>query len=368
MLGRIGSVAPGAKRSGVPVALGAEGPAKSAGFADVVEKVKPAVITVRAEVKQANRSGQPRGMHRSDRTPRGTIPEQYDPPGSPDHATSLGSGFFIQKDGYAVTTNHVIEHTSSIEISADDGKVYPARLVGSDPKTDLALIKVDGGGEFPAVRFADKTPRVGEWVLAIGNPFGLGGTVTAGIVSGRARDIGVGDDFLQIDAPINQGNSGGPAFDLNGEVIGVTSAIVSPSGGSVGIGFSIPAEAVKPVVAQLLEKGKVSRGWLGIEVRPVSLQIPQDVGFKNVQGALVTRPQAKSPAAEAGIISGDVITSLDSQPITDTRDLMRRIAAMAPDTSVRLGVYRKGEEKTFAVTLGELPSSGNPTGENRDTR
>jgi serine protease Do len=209
----------------------------------------------------------------------------------------------------------------------------------------------------PFVRLSETSPRIGDWVLAVGNPFGLGGTVTAGIVSARGRDIGAGpyDDFIQIDAPVNKGNSGGPTFDVDGNVIGVNTAIFSPSGGSVGIAFAIPAETVKTVVAQLKDKGQVTRGWIGVQIQPVTADIAESLGLKEVRGALVAEPQAGSPAVKAGIKSGDVIVSVDGAPIKDARTLARRISSVAPGTAVKLGVFSDGKERTVSVTLGELP-------------
>ena len=208
------------------------------------------------------------------------------------------------------------------------------------------------------MKLSDNAPRIGDWVLAVGNPFGLGGTVTAGIVSARGRDIGAGpyDDFIQIDAPVNKGNSGGPSFDVDGNVIGVNTAIFSPSGGSVGIAFDIPADTVKNVVAQLRDKGSVTRGWIGVQIQPVTSEIADSLGLKKAAGALVSEPQANSPAAKAGIESGDVITSVDGRAVRDARDLARRIGTMAPGTSVKLGVMHHGQEKTVTVTLGTLPN------------
>src|SRR5207237_4560494 len=199
---------------------------------------------------------------------------------------------------------------ADVEITTDDGKTYSAKVIGSDPRTDIALIKVEGRNDFPYVKLADRAPRIGDWVLAVGNPFGLGGTVTAGIVSARGRDIGAGpyDDFIQIDASVNSGNSGGPTFDMDGNVVGVNTAIFSPSGGSVGIAFDIPAETVKSVVAQLKDKGMVNRGWIGVQIQPVTADIAESLGMKGTEGALVTEPQADSPAAQAGVLPGDVIT------------------------------------------------------------
>ena len=231
-------------------------------------------------------------------------------------------------------------------------------MIGTDPRTDLALIKVDGSN-FPYVKLAESAPRIGDWVLAVGNPFGLGGTVTAGIVSARGRDIGAGpyDDFLQIDAPVNKGNSGGPTFDTEGSVIGVNTAIFSPSGGSVGIAFAIPAETVKTVVAQLKDKGSVTRGWIGVQIQPVTPEIADSLGLKKTGGALVAEPQKDGPAVKAGIQAGDVITTVNGKPVTDARDLARKIGGMPPGTTVKLGIVRGGAEKTVSLTLGELPNA-----------
>jgi len=353
-----------------------------AGFADIVAKVKPAVISVRVKIAAAETS---MFQQNSDRDDQGAIPFQ---PGSPmekffrqfgdqfgqrgqrgqrgqdgmpqgrQTITGEGSGFFISADGYAVTNNHVVDHAKSVQVTTDDGTVYTAKVIGTDGKTDLALIKVDGKGDFPFVKFADKAPAVGDWVVAVGNPFGLGGTVTAGIVSARGRDIGAGpyDDYVQIDAPINKGNSGGPAFDVDGNVIGVNTAIYSPSGGSVGIGFDIPADTVKTVVAQLKASGHVTRGWIGVQIQPVTAGIASSLGLKKAEGALVDESQSGSPAAKAGIQSGDVIVGVNGTPVKDARDLARTIGAMAPNASVKLDVMRNGEAKTIALTLGELPN------------
>ena len=213
------------------------------------------------------------------------------------------------------------------------------------------------GNDFPFVKFADRDPRIGDWVIAVGNPFGLGGTVTAGVVSARGRDIGSGpyDDFIQIDAPVNKGNSGGPTFDVSGNVIGVNTAIFSPSGGSVGIGFDIPADTVKTVVAQLKDTGHVTRGWMGVQIQAVTADIADSLGLKKAEGALVSEPQVDSPAAKAGIMSGDVITTLDGNAVKDSHMLARKIGSMAPGTSVKLGVLHNGSEKTVTLTLGTLP-------------
>ena len=343
----------------------AESSARPVGFADIVEKVKPAVISVRVKMNAEPQSGHFGGEGPS--VPPGSPFEKFfrrfgSPDGDSDgpHRSrptqGQGSGFFITADGYAVTNNHVVDHSTSVKVTTDDGKTYDAKVIGTDEKTDLALIKVDGGS-FPYVKFADHDPRVGDWVVAVGNPFGLGGTVTAGIVSARGRDIGAGpyDDFIQIDAPINKGNSGGPAFDVNGDVIGVNTAIFSPSGGSVGIGFDIPADTAKSVVAQLKDKGHVTRGWMGVRIQPVTRDIADSLGLKNAEGALVDEPQSGSPAAKAGIEAGDVIASVNGEQVKNAHELARKISAMAPGSSVKLGIVRKGEQKTMTMTLGELP-------------
>jgi len=333
------------------------------GFADIVAKVKPAVISVRVKIDK------PMGPSLSDDDapfPPGSPMERFfrrfgmpnggeGNNGSHHMVTGQGSGFFITADGYAVTNNHVVQDAENVQVTTDDGKTYSAKVIGTDSRTDLALIKVDGK-DFPFVKLSDTAPRIGDWVLAVGNPFGLGGTVTAGIVSARGRDIGAGpyDDFIQIDAPVNKGNSGGPSFDVEGNVIGVNTAIFSPSGGSVGIAFDIPADTVKNVVAQLRDKGSVTRGWIGVQIQPVTSEIAEGMGLKKASGALVSEPQANSPAAKAGIESGDVITSVDGSAVNDARDLARRISTMAPGTAVKLGLLHQGQEKTVTVTLGTL--------------
>src|SRR5262249_53880529 len=272
--------------------------------------------------------------------------------------TGQGSGFFISADGYAVTNNHVVDKAESVEVTTDDGKAHTAKVIGTDSRTDLALIKVEDGGNFAYVHLADQAPRIGDWVLAVGNPFGLGGTVTAGIVSARGRDIGAGpyDDFIQIDAPVNKGNSGGPTFDVDGNVIGVNTAIFSPSGGSVGIAFAIPAETVKAVVGQLKNEGKVTRGWIGVQIQPVTADIADSLGLKTARGALVAEPQTNSPAVKAGIEAGDVITAINGKDGRDRRGGSRVIRSLPPGRTRNLTVMRKGQEKTFNVTLGELPA------------
>jgi serine protease Do len=352
-----------------------------AGFADLVTKVKPAVISVRVKISATAEPAMMQENGQENDNDEQQIPAQ---PGSPldrflqqfgdqfgrqpgrgntapqrhDTLTGEGSGFFISADGYAVTNNHVVDHAKSVQVTTDDGTIYTAKVVGTDPKTDLALIKVDGKNDFAYVKFADHLPQVGDWVVAVGNPFGLGGTVTAGIVSARGRDIGAGpyDDYVQIDAPINKGNSGGPAFDVDGNVIGVNTAIYSPSGGSVGIGFDIPADTAKLVVAQLKDKGHVTRGWLGVQIQPVTAGIADSLGLKKAAGAMVDEPQSGSPAARAGIESGDVITAVNGAAVKDARDLARTIGTMAPDSSVKLDIVRQGQQKTVSLALAQMPA------------
>ena len=362
-----------------PSAHAAEAAPHPAGFADLVAKVKPAVISVRVRIEEgANTSTTDQKDNTSPFQPGSPLDKFFRQFGSPDQPNNLqrrrmitgeGSGFFISSDGYAVTNYHVVDHAKSVQVTTDNGKKLTAKVIGSDQKTDLALIKVDGS-DFPYVRFADHAPRVGDWVVAIGNPFGLGGTVTAGIVSASGRDIGSGpyDDYIQIDAPINKGNSGGPAFDLDGNVVGVNTAIYSPSGGSVGIGFDIPADTAKAVVAQLKDKGYVTRGWIGVQIQSVTSDIADSLGMKKAEGAIVDQPQADSPAAKAGIEAGDVITAVDGAQVKDSRDLARRIAATAPGTSVKLDILHKGGQKTVTLTLGQLPAerqaqAGSPGGD-----
>ena len=345
--------------------------AQPSGFADIVAKVKPAVISVSvkfdksAKIARTDQNSEDNSGPSEPDSRMEKFFQQFGLPGMPHgtprgerNITGAGSGFFISADGYAVTNNHVVDHAKSVEVTADDGTVYNAKVVGTDSKTDLALIKVDGEKSFPFVRFAESAPRVGDWVVAVGNPFGLGGTVTAGIVSARGRDIGSGpyDDYIQIDAPINKGNSGGPAFNMNGEVIGVNTAIFSPSGGSVGIGFDIPADTAKMVVAMLKEHGHVDRAWMGVQIQPVTADIADSLGLKKAEGAIVNQPQPDSPAAKAGVIIGDVITDINGTPVKDARDLARKIGMMAPGTSIKLTTLHKGEVKAIDLTLGKMPN------------
>jgi serine protease Do len=336
------------------------------GFADLVTAVRPAVVSVRVKAEAAahqtadSDDGSPlepfEKFFKEFRGPNGQrmAPDQE---GRRQFVRGQGSGFFISPDGYIVTNNHVVDHAVKVEIIADSGATFDAKVIGTDAKSDLALIKVDGHTDFPFVKLAEAPPKIGEWVVAMGNPFGLGGTVTAGIVSAQGRDIGSSpyDDYIQIDAPVNRGNSGGPTFNLKGEVIGVNTAIYSPTGGSVGIAFDVPASTVASVIPQLQKSGEVSRGWLGVQIQQVTGEIAESLSLKTPTGALIAEPQADGPAAKAGLKSGDVITSIDATEVKDPRDLARRIAALGPEKTVRLGIIRDGQERTISVTLGQLP-------------
>jgi serine protease Do len=296
------------------------------------------------------------GADRGDRAPRRHFSQ------------AQGSGFFISADGYIVTNDHVVDHATEVTVTTSEGKSMPAKVIGIDTKTDLALLKAQGA-DFPYVTFASHTPRVGDWVIAVGNPFGLGGTVTAGIVSARGRDIGSGpyDDFLQIDAPVNHGNSGGPTFNAQGEVVGVNTAIFSPSGGSVGIGFAIASDVVKNVVQQLKDNGSVTRGWIGVQIQNVTADLADDLGLKDQAGALVAAAQKDSPAAAAGVKSGDVITAVDGETVADPHDLARRIAALGPKKTVKLALIRNGSPMTIDVTLGTMPAEKTANAESRNS-
>jgi serine protease Do len=274
-------------------------------------------------------------------------------------ATALGSGFIISDDGYVVTNNHVIDKETQVTVIMDDGTEYNAKVIGADDKTDLALLKIeDQNKKFTYVKFSEAEPRVGDWVVAVGNPFGLGGTVTAGIISAHGRNIGAGpyDDFLQIDAAVNRGNSGGPAFNTKGEVVGINTAIFSPSGGNVGIAFAIPASTAERIVASLKDHGEVVRGWLGVQIQSISQDIADSLRLPNDKGALVGEVQSGSPAEKAGFQMRDVITAVDGKPVNDSRDLAMRISAFEPGKTVKVTYWRDGKSQDMDVTLGKLPS------------
>src|ERR1700736_3905967 len=334
-------------------------------FADVVNQVRGAVVSVKVQTTEtADSSDELEIPHIAPGDPLERFFKHFGEEGTPhDHhlkphlTQAQGSGFIISADGYVVTNHHVVENATEVTVTLDDGKTVPATIVGTDKRTDLALLKIKEGGPYQHVDFATATPRVGDWVIAVGNPFGLGGTVTAGIISARGRDIGAGpyDDFLQVDAPVNRGNSGGPTFNTQGQVVGVNTAIFSPSGGSVGIGFATPAETAQNVIAALKDKGLVARGWIGVQIQPVTQEVADSLGLKSAKGALVAETQPNSPASAAGIKSGDVIVAVNGEPVRDARTLARRISSMAPGTSVKLSVYRGTKEEQLSLVLGELP-------------
>jgi len=323
-------------------------------FADVAQRVTPAVVSVHVTMRrpggnlQANVDG-----------PLGEFFRRFGESRAAPPPEAAGSGFFISADGFIVTNNHVIENGETLSVSLEDGRTLPARLVGRDPRTDLAVLKVEGS-DFPFVGFAENEPRIGDWVLAVGNPFGLGGTVTSGIVSARGRDIGAGpyDDFLQIDAPVNQGNSGGPAFNLAGQVVGVNTAIYSPSGGNVGIAFAIPAGTAQPIVDSLRRSGSVSRGYLGVAAQPVTEDIARSMNLRNQRGALVAEVTEGSPAARAGIQPGDVITRINDREVSDARALARIVGGVEPGANAEVTYVRDGQSRTARVALGTQPPVG----------
>lgn len=275
-----------------------------------------------------------------------------------ERLVAQGSGFFYSEDGYVVTNNHVVSSGDAYSVTLDDGTQLEAKLIGKDSRTDLAVLKVnDKGRKFAYVGFADDNKiHIGDWVMAVGNPFGLGGTVTAGIISARGRDIGAGvyDDFIQIDAAVNRGNSGGPTFNLNGQVVGINTAIFSPSGGSVGIAFAIPASAAEQVVRQLMANGRVERGWLGVQIQPVSAEIAESVGLNKAKGALIVDPM-NGPAAKAGIKAGNIVLSVNGTDVNDARDFARKIANIHPGDMVKLGVWRNGRQENVEVKLAAQP-------------
>jgi serine protease Do len=347
-------------------------------FAPLVKKVSPAVVNI--SVTQSGSSDAT-----AEEPEQGTSPDfpnspfdeflrrffdQQNPngqrhlfpqmPGGQAHRIALGSGFIIDPSGYVVTNSHVVGDASKVEVTLQDDIKYPAKIIGRDPKTDIALLKIKADKPLPYVTFGDSSAaQVGDWVMAVGNPFGLGGTVTTGIISARGRDIHSGpfDDFLQIDAPINRGNSGGPTFNLDGQVIGINTAIYSPNGGSVGIGFAVPSNLAETVVAQLEQHGKVSRGWLGVQIQEVTPAIASSLGLQGEHGALVAVITPDSPGAKAGLKQGDVIMTFNGNEVSRLRDLPRLVAETAPDTGVKMKVWRNGQSVELHATLGELPNN-----------
>ncbi len=334
-------------------------------FADLAAKVSPSVVNIQTEQRiaqapQGEMPAVPPGSPFEDFLKRFGMPQGGGRPGKTEKASALGSGFIVDPAGYVVTNNHVVGEADSITVKLSDGESYPAKLVGRDEKTDLAVLKVDAPRPLPAVPWGDSDKaRVGDWVLAVGNPFGLGGSVTAGIVSARGRDIQSGpfDDFLQLDAPINRGNSGGPSFNADGQVIGINTAIYSPSGGSVGIGFAIPSNLAKPVVEQLKANGKIERGWLGVQIQPLTKELGEGVGLPDDKGALVAQVTEDSPAARAGLKAGDVILAVNDKPVVAVKDLTRLIASEKPGQTPTLSVWRDGKAVPLSVTIAQAPGA-----------
>ncbi len=341
--------------------------AKPDSFADMVEAVKPAVVNISTSGDGAFDQGNhgPRFRLPHDSPFQDFFDRFFERPGRDfggrGKIHAVGSGFIVDPAGYVVTNHHVIKGASDIAVVTTDGARYPATLRGFDAKTDLALLKVDAEEPLPYVEFGDSDDvRVGDWVVAIGNPFGLGGTATTGIVSARGRDLQAGpfDDYLQIDAPINRGNSGGPLFTIDGKVVGVNTAIFSPNGGNVGIGFAIPSGLAEPVVAQLKERGEVARGFLGVHVQAVTGDISESLGLEDERGALVAKVVAASPAEKAGIAVGDVILSFDGEPVTRMRDLPKMVANVTAPRDVVVEVWRAGSSLRLSA---RIDASGAPS-------
>lgn len=346
----------------VPAPLAA--PTGPTSFADVVERVTPAVVNVTVAQESQQTLSLPGGQMPDEDSPLYEFFKRFGgldqmPSPMPRQREGEGSGFIIDAEGHIVTNNHVVDGASRIEVTLNDGEKYEARVIGRDAKTDLALIKIDNSDDLPHVSFGDsRGARVGDWVLAVGNPFGLGGSVNAGIISARGRDINSGpyDDYIQIDAPINRGNSGGPLFDARGVVIGVNTAIFSPSGGNIGIGFAIPAETAAEIIADLQTKGRVDRGWLGVQIQPVTEEIAASLGLPETRGVLVADVIAGTPAEAAGISSGDVILEAAGERMEEYRDLTKLIAGIDAGKQINLVLFRSGQTLTLPVTIGEMPS------------
>lgn len=335
-------------------------PVQLPSFADVVDQVAPAVVGILAKGERETRVTIP-GL---ENLPPGTPLERFfqDMPQQTETrpTTSMGSGFFVSQDGYIVTNNHVVDGADEFTVILNDGTELTAHIVGTDDLTDLALLKVDADRDFRYVEFADADVRVGDWAIAVGTPFGLGGTVTAGIVSATARTIGNSayDDFIQIDAAVNQGNSGGPTFNLAGQVVGVNTAIYSPTGGNVGIAFAVPSKVAAAIVADLRDHGSVQRGWLGVQIQPVTPAIAAALGLDTEGGALIAAPLGNGPAEAAGLQSRDVVLAINGEAVEDQTDFARRIGALDPNTEVTLSIFRDGETIDLTVTLGTMPAEG----------
>ncbi len=325
-------------------------------FADLVERVSPAVVSVKVETQAPTQdlSAQLQQLPPQLRDFFNQFGDQQQQ--QPRRGLAAGSGFIIDKAGYIVTNNHVIENNRKITVTLADGRNFDAKLIGTDPTTDIALIKVNSDSPLPTVEFGDDHQlRVGDWVVAVGNPFGLSNTVTAGIVSSIGREV-ANSDYIQIDAAINSGNSGGPTFDLRGQVVGMNSMIFSPTGGSVGIGFAIPSSTIHDIVAQLKDKGTVSRGWLGIQMQPITPELAASLGLKDAKGVIVADVVDNSPAEKAGFKQGDIVLALNGKTVEDAHDMSLRVAALAPNSSATFTVNRQGEAKTLTAKIALRPS------------
>lgn len=330
-------------------------------FASVVDAGKPAVVTIVATMKAPDQDGgsdnsQMQEQFKQFFEQQGIpVPHQQQAPQSGERAQALGSGFIISPDGYIVTNNHVIANATGIKVTLDDGTELPGKLIGADPKSDLAVVKVEAKKDLPTISWGDSDKlRLGDQVLAIGNPFGIGTTVTAGIVSARGRDLHSGpyDDFIQIDAPINHGNSGGPLVDNNGKVVGINTAIYSPNGGSVGVGFAIPSDEAKTIVAKLQKDGTIDHGYLGVQIQQVTQDVADAIGLAKPKGALVADVTKDSPAANADIKRGDVITAVGSKTVTTPKDLSRLVADFTPGDKETITVWRDGKIVDLKVAIG----------------
>lgn len=359
--------------AGLPGALEADTPAPPAApampsFADLIEAVSPAVVSIEVVHEAGRLPAAARGHPLPERFKRffgEDFAWRFGGRRGPPPRGGAGSGFVVDAAGFVVTADHVIAGAETVTVILDDGARLEAALVGRDPRTDIALLKVETEAPLPAVRFAAAdAARVGDGVVAVGNPFGLGKTATFGIVSARGRGTGPYDDHLQIDAPINRGNSGGPSFNLRGEVVGVNTAIVSPTGGNVGIGFAVPAATARAVIDDLREHGRVMRGWLGVHIQDVTEDIADGLGLARAEGAIVTRVQPESPAAAAGISPGDVIVAVDREAVEDPRALARAVAAIAAGAPARLTLWRDGRslDLTATIALAAAPDAGDAAG------
>lgn len=338
---------------GMPVA---EAAAARASVAELAERLSPAVVNISTTQTLRGDEGPGEEAEEPD-LPFGSGPK---PPGRPEKVQSLGSGFVIDPKGFILTNNHVIDGAEKIDVTFSDGTTLPAKLKGRDEKTDIAVLTVETKRPLPHVKLGDSTKlRVGDWVMAIGNPFGLGGSVTAGIVSALNRDIHAGnyDDFIQTDAAINRGNSGGPLFSLDGDVVGMNTAIISPSGESVGIGFATPSSTIAPVVAQILKYGEIRRGWIGVRIQTVTPEIAGTLGLGDPHGALVAGVTPGGPAEASGIEAGDLIIGFDGRPIRAMRDLPRIVAETAIGKNAVIEIVRSGKERKLRIKVAKLPDA-----------